>query len=417
MNKKYVYDKLNSIFNLIKSDSIETKSKKNFIYKAIRVKIYILFILFTPINNLISQLLISQYIETTSSSTPKGIEIYNYSNSPIVFSNSNNLQISDGVNGGLCELIPGTNITSGTLAAGSVWVIGTSDLTAYALANGVNLSGTTTFAFQFNGNDALTLSLGGVVKDVFGTCGSDPGLNWSGNGVSTQNQNIQINASISTGTNTYWTDPSLRFQTVSTTNQMTGFGTAPSFSTLPIELVSFAANCADNNTISVNWTTASEHNSDHYTVEKSRDGISWNELNKIEAAGNSSQLINYSVADASDINGTIYYRLSQFDIDGATKVYDIVSTNCSEDKELSLLAYPNPSNGQFTLKIENAVGGSYTLVITDMQGKEIEQQTIDLETGTTILKQNPANLQPGVYLLQLILDGNMLQQQKLVVNY
>jgi hypothetical protein len=416
MDKKYVYHKLNSILNLIKSDSIETKSKENFIYKAIRLKIYILFILFTPVNNLLSQLLISQYIETTSSTTPKGIEIYNYSNSPIVFSNSNNLQISDGVNGGPCELITGTNITSGALAAGSVWVIGTSDLTAYALANGVNLSGTTTFAFQFNGNDALTLSLGGVVIDVFGTCGSDPGLNWFGNGVSTQNQNIQINASISTGTNTYWTDPSLRFQTVSTTNLMTGFGTAPSFSTLPIELVSFASNCENNNTVSVNWTTASEHNSDYFIVEKSRDGSTWNELKKIAAGGNSTQLINYSVTDASDINGTVYYRLSQYDIDGASKVYDIVSTNCSAENELAMVAYPNPSNGQFTVKIENAIGGNYTLGITDVQGKPIEQQIIQLETGTKVVKLNPIGLKPGVYLLQIVNASTIEKQLKLVVN-
>lgn len=416
MEKKYVYDKLNWSFNLIKSDLNDSKSKEYFIYKVIREKIYLLLILFMPVNNVKSQLLISQYIETTSGTTPKGIEIYNYSSLPIVFSNSNNLQISQGTNGGACTLLPGLNIISGTLDAGEVWVIGTSDLIAYALTNAVNLSGTLDYGFQFNGNDALTLSLGGVVIDVFGTCGSDPGFNWSGNGVSTQDQNIQIKSSISTGTNTSWTDPSLRFETVSTTNQMTGFGIAPSFSTLPIELVSFAANCEDNKTVAVNWTTASEHNSDYFIVEKSRDGITWNELKKIEAAGYSNSLLNYSFVDASDISGTVYYRLKQVDLDGVSHVYYIISTNCSSEKEVAMLVYPNPSNGQFTLKIENAQGGKYNISFKDLHGKEIDQQCIQLENGTTILKLNPANLQPGVYLLQLIQDGNVLQQQKLVVN-
>ncbi len=189
----------------------------------------------------------------------------------------------------------------------------------------------------------------------------------------------------------------------------------PSAAPLPIELVSFAANCEDNNTVAVNWTTASEHNSDYYTVEKSRDGSTWNVLKTIPAAGNSTQLINYTVADASDISGTIYYRLTQVDVDGALKVYDIVSTNCFAEKELTLLAYPNPSNGQFSLKIENAKGGKYDLAITDMQGKTIDQQSIDLESGTTVVKLNPANVQPGVYLLQFIQNGNVLQQQKLVI--
>jgi hypothetical protein len=186
-------------------------------------------------------------------------------------------------------------------------------------------------------------------------------------------------------------------------------------STLPVELVSFSANCADNNTVSVNWTTASEHNSDYYTVEKSRDGIAWNTLATKAAAGNSTQLIHYSVADASDISGTVYYRLTQVDLDGASKMYDIISTSCSSESELVLIAYPNPSNGQFSLKIESAKVGKYDLAITDMQGKAIEEQTIDLESGTTVVKLNPIGLQPGVYLLQFMQDGNMLQQQKLVI--
>ena len=186
-------------------------------------------------------------------------------------------------------------------------------------------------------------------------------------------------------------------------------------STLPVELVSFAANCEDNNTVSVNWTTASEHNSDYYTVEKSRDGLNWKILATKTAAGNSTQLINYSVSDASDVSGTVYYRLSQVDLDGTIKMYDIISTNCAMDQELSFLAYPNPSNGQFTVKIENEEGGKFTLNITDIQGKAIEEQTIDLETGTTVVKMNPLGLQPGVYLLQFKQDGQSIQQQKIVI--
>ena len=189
----------------------------------------------------------------------------------------------------------------------------------------------------------------------------------------------------------------------------------PSAAPLPVELVSFAANCEDNNTVSVNWTTASEHNSAYYSVEKSRDGLNWNILATKAAAGNSTQLINYSVADTSDVYGTVYYRLTQMDLDGASKVYDIVSTSCTSEKELTLLAYPNPSNGQFTLKIENAAGGTYALEITDIQGKAIEQQNIVLETGTTVVKMNPVGLRPGVYVLQFKQDGQSIQQQKIVI--
>jgi hypothetical protein len=170
---------------------------------------------------------ISQYIETNSGTTPKGIEIFNPTENDIVFSSSNNLQVYQGTNGGSCSAIPGTNTTSGTLKAGEVWVIGTSDLVTYANNNGTDISGTTDFNFAFNGNDALQLYLGGVLQDVIGTCGTDPGSSWSGGGVSTANNNIQTKDGICEGTTSSWTDPSLRFETVANGSTMTGFGNAP----------------------------------------------------------------------------------------------------------------------------------------------------------------------------------------------
>ncbi|WP_426431352.1 lamin tail domain-containing protein [Winogradskyella sp. HB-48] len=177
--------------------------------------------------------IISQYVETNSGSTPKGIEIWNNTGSDIIFSVSNNLQISQGTNGGACSAIASTNTTSGTLVAGEVWIIGTSDIVSYVTTNGTDVSGTTTFNFGFNGDDALEVRLGGTLIDMFGTCGSDPGSAWSGSGVSTANQNIELLSSITTGNTGGFTDPSTRFSTVSTTPAtlpagLAGFGNAPS---------------------------------------------------------------------------------------------------------------------------------------------------------------------------------------------
>ncbi|WP_412560006.1 lamin tail domain-containing protein [Winogradskyella sp. MIT101101] len=177
--------------------------------------------------------IISQYVETNSGTTPKGIEIWNNTGSDIIFSGSNNLQISQGTNGGACSAIASTNTTSGTLVAGEVWIIGTSDIISYVTTNGSDVSGTTTYNFGFNGDDALEVRLGGTLIDMFGTCGTDPGSAWSGSGVSTANQNIELLNSVTTGNTGGFTDPSTRFSTVSTTPAtlpagLAGFGNAPS---------------------------------------------------------------------------------------------------------------------------------------------------------------------------------------------
>lgn len=171
--------------------------------------------------------IISQYIETNSGTTPKGIEIFNISGSDITFSAGNNLQVYQGTNGGSCSGSALVNITTGTLSADEVWVIGTSDLTSYASTNGTALSGTTTYTFSFNGDDALRVLLGGTIQDMFGDCGNDPGSSWSGGGVSTANNNLQIQDGICVGATSGWTNPSTRFDQIADGSTMTGFGNAP----------------------------------------------------------------------------------------------------------------------------------------------------------------------------------------------
>ncbi|SCY24557.1 choice-of-anchor D domain-containing protein [Flavobacterium caeni] len=177
---------------------------------------------------------ISQYIETTSGTTPKGIEIFNVTASDIVFSATNNIRVYQGNSGATCTLIAAIDINVGTLRAGEVWVIGTNDLTTYATTNGTGISGTTDYNFLFNGDDAVRIDLGGVTQDMIGVCGGgDPGTAWTGGGVSTANNNIQIIDGLCTGDPDGWTDPSTRYTTVAGGTVMTGFGNPPASCTTP----------------------------------------------------------------------------------------------------------------------------------------------------------------------------------------
>jgi len=159
--------------------------------------------------------LISQYTETDSGTTPKGIEIWNASAADLTFdSGANLLNVKVAMNGTAATSV--LTVASGTLAAGDVWVIGTSDMSPDVVV-----------PFQFNGDDAVVLELGGVVQDVIGTPGSDPGSAWTSNGVSTANQNIQLKLGTTFGDPDGWTDPSERFEYVDVGSVLTGFGEPP----------------------------------------------------------------------------------------------------------------------------------------------------------------------------------------------
>ncbi len=250
-------------------------------------------------------IVISQYIETDAGSTPKGIEVFNVSGSDIVFSAVNNLEVYQGTNGATCSSL--VNITSGTLLANEVWVIGTSDLTAFATANGTNLSGITTYGFSFNGDDALQIRLGGILEDQFGNCGSDPGASWSGGGVSTANNNLQIIDGLCAGDVTGWTDPSERFTQIANGSTMTGFGNAP-------------AACG-----SVTYSVTYDGNTNTGGTAPT-DATVYNSGDTATVLGNTGSLVKTGFAfngwnTASDGSGTAYVAGNTFAIAANTTLY------------------------------------------------------------------------------------------------
>lgn len=89
---------------------------------------------------------------------------------------------------------------------------------------------------------------------------------------------------------------------------------------LGVELIEFDALLIDENEVEVTWSTINELNNSHFTVERSIDGTTWNEVSTINGAGNTNnQQIDYQIIDRINTQDglILYYRLKQTDFDGA----------------------------------------------------------------------------------------------------
>ena len=176
----------------------------------------------------------------------------------------------------------------------------------------------------------------------------------------------------------------------------------PNSQALPVELLSFNGDCNEGQ-VNLSWQTATEHNSDYFELEKSRDGMNWQMLTTVNAAGNSTQLLNYEATDAEAMEGNNYYRLTQVDIDGTTKTYDVINVSCSGAAKGYFSAYPNPSTGSFQviLNDKNLVG-SGILSVKDTKGAELLNRTIEVKPGINMFSVTDLNLAPGVYYIQIV---------------
>jgi hypothetical protein len=173
-------------------------------------------------------------------------------------------------------------------------------------------------------------------------------------------------------------------------------------SPLPIELISFQANCLDDKTIAISWSTASEHNTSHFIVEKSRDGENWTDLSVVAAAGNSTSILDYELINLSSVEEVNYYRLTQYDTDGAKETFNITTANCTEEKTTRLITYPNPSDNDFSVDFysEEMIGAGL-LKITDTRGMVIHSQVVSIIKGSNVFTISDLIAAPGVYYIQV----------------
>lgn len=177
----------------------------------------------------------------------------------------------------------------------------------------------------------------------------------------------------------------------------------PPPSALPIELVSFGANCTSSNQVTISWSTATEQNASHYEVEKSRDGVYWSSVGEIPAAGNASQLLNYQLTDTDGINGVSYYRLRQYDLNGNYEVFDPVSVNCDGKAQGSqIITYPNPSDDGFYISLlTDTMEGNGQITIVDGSGRQVYDKEVIIHKGNTVFHIGYFDVEPGMYFIQV----------------
>jgi hypothetical protein len=106
---------------------------------------------------------------------------------------------------------------------------------------------------------------------------------------------------------------------------------------LPVELLYFEGTAYPLfNTLQ--WATASEHNSSHFDLQRSQDGVTWRYIATKQAAGNSTENMNYSHIDYTEQAPLYYYRLIQHDVDGKSETYGpIVIYGIAEKRVVKLI--------------------------------------------------------------------------------
>ena len=172
-------------------------------------------------------------------------------------------------------------------------------------------------------------------------------------------------------------------------------------SSLPVVFSGFNLQC-EGDRVRLTWKTAQEMNSSHFIVERN-DGNGWVNIGRLPAAGQSDRELSYEFVD-QNATGRSYYRIAQYDIDGAAKHTSIAVADCASAELLQV--WPNPFPQSFTVIIRNSGSGMARLRVTDAKGVLIQNRQLNLMNGINQFDIDMRQVASGVYFVTVEWPAN-----------
>lgn len=191
--------------------------------------------------------------------------------------------------------------------------------------------------------------------------------------------------------------------TLTATAQSTEFMLGSNGVPLPVTLLSFEAT-AQSEYIALRWQTASELNNDFFTLQRSVNGETFEDIAKVPGAGTSTKITSYGYKDYASPAGNIYYRLLQTDFDGTVSMEKTVLIQYKGAGKAYVQAYPNPSSQHEGITLQ---GGNFkpeaevSIRLVDVAGRLVKNYNV-LTNSKGAFKldlQHIRHAEAGVYML------------------
>jgi hypothetical protein len=191
--------------------------------------------------------------------------------------------------------------------------------------------------------------------------------------------------------------------------QFTPFILITDVAPLPVTWLNVAAEC-NRGDVTVKWSTASEQNSDYFTVERSYDGTNFTDIANVLAAGQSSTVKNYSYIDEDPIAGLSYYRIRETDFNSSSMLStQMIVNGCSND---DIFIYG--SEGGVSININAIEEGEYNFELYDILGQKLMNEIKNVSPGSNHLKLSVSNIASAMYVVKVYSTNNVVSKKVFV---
>lgn len=167
---------------------------------------------------------------------------------------------------------------------------------------------------------------------------------------------------------------------------------------LPVELSYFESDLSQKS-IKLTWESVSEIDALAYEVLKSKDGVKYEYLSTVDAAGNSNKIIQYSYTDNNPNEGYNYYKLKLINIDKKEELLGITSELYSNE---GLIIKTQTDNWEIDAPFETGVVELYAINGSLISRFNLEDKNIKIANS---------ELQKGIYLLKITTKDRIISER------
>lgn len=182
-------------------------------------------------------------------------------------------------------------------------------------------------------------------------------------------------------------------------------------------LVDFKGAYKYNGNVELMWNTVKGNHTAKFELERSFDGRGW------EKAGTVTSNPDVNVYAYIDNVGKgtahrrdLYYRLKQTNTDGNVLISRLLIVRVYNTKTLTMISVtPNPAQNDITANVQLNEDSYVSMRVLNSEGKSVIYKTVEGTAGlNTFTVNGSSQLQPGAYMLELIVNSKERMLVKLV---
>lgn len=155
--------------------------------------------------------------------------------------------------------------------------------------------------------------------------------------------------------------------------------------------------------IQIHWLIEENEEADHFVIEKSIDGIDFENLAILQAIGNGNKIEIYQANDEEPVKGKNYYRLKAYDKNDCESISEVSTIKYNQDLA-DFFVYPNPAVKQLFVNAEPFEGKAAQIRIYNSIGQTMYEKEFDSMTGNP-LPVDVSKYTNGTYFIYVKAEG------------